>query len=108
MSDTYTPTTEEVDERVRFKGSVRRRRASDDKGLEPEDRWPDQMRWVAEWDRHVCGTGEFISGCASPYETFEAALSELVEEADHVRAANARMYAQVHDEGEKQSLIINP
>lgn len=80
------------DERVRFKATVRRRNADDDAGLEPEEVWPESLRWVADWDRHVCGTGEFVSGCASPFETFAEALAEAIKEADHVRRGNARMY----------------
>ena len=81
------------DPRVRFKAIVRRRDAGDDEGCDPEDVWPEHLRWVADWERYACDTGQFISGCTSPHPTFEGALAEAVAEAERVRRNNIRMLA---------------
>lgn len=72
----------------RFKARVRRRLPEDDDGCTPEDIWPPEYRWVADWDRYDAETGQFISGCTIPHETFESALAEAVTEADEVRRRN--------------------
>jgi len=79
----------------RFKATVRRRDASDDEGLDPEDIWPAELRWVADWDRFDAETGRFISGCTSPFETHTEALAEAAAEADDVRRRNAAEIAEV-------------
>lgn len=73
----------------RFKAVVRRRDESDDAGQHPEDVWPPEIRWVADWDRFDAETGNFISGCISPFETHAEALAEAITEADEVRRKNA-------------------
>lgn len=78
----------------RFKAIVRRRGASDDAGLTPEEIWPPHLRWVADWDRFDDETGQFISGCTTPWETHAEALAEAVAEADEVRRKNAAEAAQ--------------
>lgn len=72
----------------RFKAVVRRRRPEDDNWVLVEDRWPAELVWVADWERHDVETGEFISGCVSPHETHAEALAEAVAEADVVRRLN--------------------
>ncbi len=74
----------------RFKAQVRRRIPEDDRDCTPEDTWPPELRWVADWDRVDADTGRYISGGTSPHETWEAALAEAVHEADEVRRQNAR------------------
>ena len=73
----------------RFKAIVRRRDASDDEGLEADDVWPAELRWVADWDRFDAESGQFISGCTWPFETHAEALAEAIAEADLVRRGNA-------------------
>jgi hypothetical protein len=73
----------------RFKAIVRRRDASDDEGCTPEEIWPAELRWVADWDRFDGESGRFVSGCVSPFETHAEALAEAVAEADGVRRRNA-------------------
>ncbi|WP_336642068.1 hypothetical protein [Microbacterium sp. USHLN272] len=74
----------------RFKAIVRRRDASDDEGIEPDEVWPAELRWIAEWDRFDAETEQFISGCTSAFETHAEALAEAVAEADVVRERNAQ------------------
>ncbi|RBO72838.1 hypothetical protein DSP71_08930 [Microbacterium sp. H6] len=78
----------------RFKAIVRRRNASDDAGLAPDEIWPAHLRWVADWDRFDSETGRFISGCTTPFETHAEALAEAVAAADEARRTNAAEAAQ--------------
>lgn len=83
----------------RFKAIVRRRDAADDDGCGPDDIWPPEFRWVADWNRFDADTGQFISGCLSPFETHAEALAEAVAEAEDVRRRNASADVEIrrHD-----------
>lgn len=74
----------------RFKAMVRRRDERDDEGVPPESIWPEGFRWVVDWARYEVATGEFISGCIVPHETYAEALAEATREADDVRRLNTR------------------
>lgn len=73
----------------RFKAVVRRRREDDDDRTPVEERWPADLRWIAEWDRFDCDSGAFVSGCTSPHGTYAEALADAISEADEVRRRNA-------------------
>lgn len=79
----------------RFKVIIRRRDAADDEGMDADDIWPVELRWVAEWERFDAESGQFIGGCTSPFETHAEALAEAVAEADIVRRENAAEEAAV-------------
>lgn len=67
-----------------FKAIVRRRDEADDEGCTPEVIWPEELRWVSDWNRFD-EDGKFLGGCTSPFETHAEALADAVREATAFR-----------------------